>query len=248
MGGSKATSVVKTSVAAKTLARSILDCSNMTQVKQSVEIRGDNNVFRGVKMSQRINLSNKCDNNNDVLNKTKTDLASALKQSAETSSSALLGALNAQGSTLNSRIDNEVEQIISNDTITKIMSDVNLSQKLIVEGSNNLLVNIELEQVSDLVADACQKVINQSTLLSAITNQADQKAVSVQTNPIAEIVDSIFSGLSTQMIIMAFVLCVAIAAGVFFIYKGGLNVLLGGMNNMPGAGTTNTKKIIRIVR
>ena len=223
---SKVTSKARTNSVVQAMVNNIMKCTSNTIVVQQIKIVGNYNTVSGVKTAQSINLSAKCANKAQSTTDMQTDVTNELKQIASSQSSALLGALNMQGSKVSSEIESAVAQTITNSTLTDVLNSVNTQQQLIIQGDHNLVTNIEMSQVNNMIYDACQDVLNKNELISKITNVADQKSELTQTNPISEIVDSIFSGLTTGGAIFAIVLIVFILMGGYIILNGGFLVSL----------------------
>lgn len=218
-GGSKATTTtdIATKSIVEALARSIMNCSSNTQVNQTFKIQGSYNVVKNVKQVQYLKLSSTCSNEAKNLNDIQQTVSNAIAQTAESQSVSVLGALGSSRSETNAKILNEVQQKITNETITNIVNEVNALQEITIEGDNNIVDKLDQEQTMSFVMDSCQKVLNTLTSVQEIQNKVKQDSSAKQTNFISDIISTIIDGLAKYQMIYGVILLVAFALFIWLI-------------------------------
>lgn len=220
-GGSTSRQNVHITAAVNSMVNNIMSCKSNQVILQNFVVSGDNNVISHVQQVQVFKLSTNCANSASNIAKLQQDVAQNLIAAAHSQSEALLGAFNSQGAITDTTIRNEVKQSITNQTITEIINQVNAEQNFIVSGSNNIVTEITQSQTMDLVTKACQDVLNKLDSVERIRAAADNDAGTTQSNPFAEIIDSIFSGLDMMFFFWMIIIIVAIIAGTYFMINGG---------------------------
>lgn len=232
-GGGGSDSTVNTNMTSKNavevLTKNIMNCANNTMLNQRFVMSGNYNVAKNVRMIQNLKLSSSCAQNVQNLQNIQQSVTSALQASANAQGEALLGAFgNATVSQINSTIANEVSQKITASTIQNIVNTTNAQQEIIISGSNSILDTFEMSQTMDLLQQNCQSALSQLTSVQAIDANANLAAAAKQNNPIAEVINSVFSGLSSLFslwVILIIVICIAGVAVVY--YAGGVSTFIG---------------------
>lgn len=235
-GGSKAitTTNVKTKSVVEALAQSIMNCQGNTMVSQRFVISGNYNVVQNTKQVQHFKLSNSCAQSSKNMADIQQSVAAAIKQAASSQSVSVLGALGESRSEVNTNIENEVNQKITQQTVLNIVNNTNAQQELIISGDHNIVNNFEQSQTMDLLYKNCQDVLNDLKSVQSIENKSDQTSTATQSNFISDIVDSIFSGLTSIGIIWMIVVVVAmIVVGYIIINGGPLAALFGSSSTTP---------------
>lgn len=206
MGGSssKSSSEIVSRTSVDAIARSIMNCSSNSSFTQTLDISGSGNTIQGGKQVQAIKLSAQCAQDSQQIADLQQSVSNALKQVSESQSVSLLGALGKSRSEVNSRIENDVRQSITQEAITNIINNSNAEQTIRISGDNNTVVNFTQEQTLEIVFSNTQKVLNRMTSVQALANAVDQQSTATQTNPISDILDSIggiLGGLTLPIII-----------------------------------------------
>lgn len=230
MGGGSSTANttnIRTKAIVDAMARSIMNCKGNTQVTQRFVLSGSYNVIDGYKMVQNFKLSTSCANKAENLADIQQSVAGAVKAQAAAQSVTLTGALGGSSSEVNTTIENEVRQTITNETVTNVINDVNALQESIISGDHNIINNFSMEQTFDLVSEACQDVLNTMKSVQAVTNNSDTKSEATQKDFVAGVIDSvgnIFTSMGTMWVIVA---VVALVVGGYIVVKGGPAALFG---------------------
>ncbi len=202
---SKSKQSILTKSAVEVLTQNIMNCSSNTFAEQLFEVSGSYNVIKNVKQVQALQLSATCNQENKDTTALQAQISNELIGAASTNTQALLGALGNSKSEVEQNIRNEVSQKITKATISNIVNNVNATQKAIISGDHNIVDTFSQEQTMKLVYDACQTAILDLKAAQAIENSAKSKADNVQTNPISDIVKSVFSGMNVVFLIIAVV-------------------------------------------
>lgn len=197
MGGSssKSSSRINMSQAASMITDTIMNCKSNSVIVQELNITGDYNVVSNAKQVQAFQLSSNCiqDMKNDVEFQQK--VAQAVAQSAEAQGSAVLSALGASRADQESVIQNDIKQLFQSNTMQDIVNTVNSTQGINVVGNHNIIKNFSQEQVATMVFDNVQTALNKMKSAQDMDAKLDGKASAKTTNPLSEIINSVFGGL-----------------------------------------------------
>ena len=192
-------SITKSAVEAVT--RSVMNCGSTTNVSQKINISGSGTIWDNVKISQYTKLSFSCFQAANNLTKIKQDISNALMQKADAQNVALLGVLGNSESEIRTRIYTDVSEKITNESLSTLIAEVNKDQLVAISGDNTVFRNVTIEQTTDLVFSNVQQLINSIDAVQQIKAQVEQESSAKTTNPISEILDSVFGGLNTTMMI-----------------------------------------------
>jgi hypothetical protein len=213
MGGGSST-LNKTSTSTKniveSLSKSIQNCSGHTIINNEVKIIGNFNVVRGVRLVQGMKLSNSCAMSETNIAETQQTVANAIKQAAESQGDAIFGGLSKTKSQVLSEIENETRTVINRESIQNIVNNFNLTQEFFLNGNNNIVEDITMEQSMEVLYDNCLATLNKMKSFQEVTNQVDQKTKTTQTNFISDVVKSITGLLGTLGGLMTIVFIVVI--------------------------------------
>lgn len=240
MGGSssKASTTITTELVSKAITRNISNCTSNQTLTQTIKVRGDGNIVKNVVQAQATKLSLDCAQDASNMTKMQQEVAAAIKQAAESQSVALLGVLGNSDSEVNTKIENLVKNDLTQETISNIILQTNLDQGIDVDGSYNLVQNVDQSQLSDMIAKNVQKVVNSMEGITKISNEVEQAAKSTQKNPISQMIrawgDAVKGIMGAfQGPIMWLFLLIAVVAIAYF-WMGGSIPGMGGP--LPGAG------------
>ncbi len=150
---------------------------------------------------------------------------------------------------VNTYIDNEVSQKITQRTVQEIANKVDAQQKIIISGDRNIVNNFSQDQTMKLVYQNSQQVLNKLKSVQAIENSVDVQAETTQTNPIAAVIDSVFSGITNLGALWMIIIVVAMIVGAVVLINGGpLAMLLdddNGDNGDNGDNNVNSNQSIQ---
>ena len=225
-GGSKSTSTVKSvnKTVLEAAATSIMSCKGSGVLMQSFTLSGDYNVVKNVKQVQNFKLNASCSQDDQNVQNIQNSITAAIKNEAESKSVSLLGALGSSRAEQNTFIENEVKTKITRETINEIVQNTNATQEMIISGNNNIVDTFEQSQTMEIIMENSQKALSSLKSVAAISTDVDAKSSAKQSNFIADIFDSIFSGMTLIIIIIA----IAGLIGLFIFSKvGGFGWLLG---------------------
>jgi hypothetical protein len=201
MGGStssSASSTLDTSVAVTALASAVMNCTSNVSAGQSLNISGNNISVLDSSQTQTVTFNTSCTQTADNIANLQQTVANALIQSTNTQTQAVLSSLSAASSSdINSYIKNDVKQNITQQTIQNIVSNLASEQNMNLTGNNIVIKNFTQSQAMTAVITNCQTAINNLQSVQAINNAIQQDAKNTQTNPISDILNSIFSGLAS---------------------------------------------------
>jgi hypothetical protein len=239
MGGGGSKSITTTSIATKAaveaMAQNIMNCRSNASVIQSFVVSGNYNVVQNVKQVQNFKLSSSCSQDTKNISELQQSVSNAIKQAAEAQSVSVLGALGSSRAEVNTYIDNEVSQKITQQTIQNIINTTNAQQEMIISGNNNIINNFEQSQTLELLYENCQNVLNELKSVQAVDNNVTGNSKATQTNFISDIVSSIFDGI--QGLGILWVIVIVAALGVFgwvMINGGPLKAIFGKSGGFEG--------------
>jgi len=234
-GGSKTktNTNIKTKTAIDFMVNNIMNCSSNTTTVQRFVLSGNYNTVNNFKMVQNLKLSSDCAQDASNMSDLQQNVSNAIKQAAESQSVSVLGALGSSKSEIDLFIENEVSKKITNQTIQNIVNSTNDQQEVIISGNNNIVDNFLMEQTMDLVFKNCQDVLNKLQSVQAVENSAQQTGKSTQTNFVAEIVDSVFDGLTGMIgLWLLFAIGMAIIGAIIVVKMGGLGVVFNSIKGI----------------
>lgn len=214
-GGSKSETNITASTKSivEAMTKNIMNCQSSGFVTQRFVLSGSYNVIKDFKMVQNFKLSKDCVNNAQNLNDIQASVATAIKQAAEAQGDAVFGAFSSSKAEANTLIENEVRQVITNETITNLIDEVNALQEAIISGNNNIFENFSMEQTTELVMQASQEVLNQLKSVQVIKNNAEQETKSTQTNFLTDIVKAVTDMITDIGLGYVFLLVVVVIVG-----------------------------------
>ena len=223
MGGGSSTTQTTNIISrqiAESFVKNIMNCTSSNLVTQSFKIKGNGNIVTGVKMVQNFKLSSDCTQSAQNIAKIQQDLANSIDQVAKTQGVAIFGALGNTSTDQSTYIENEVRSKVTQETIQNIINQTNAQQEFGIEGNENIVKEFTMEQTMELLMSNAQDVINKLDSVQSIENQTKQKGETIQTNPISDIINSVFGGLSSLldswiMLILGLVLIGLIVAMIF---------------------------------
>jgi hypothetical protein len=252
MGGggskSKTTNSMVTSTAVSAISNNIMNCTGNQMMIQNFILSGNGNSLSNIKQIQSLKLSTECAQSSQNVASLQQQVTSALTAAASVNSQAVLSALSASSeSDVNTKIENDVKQNITQNTIIKIINDTNLQQNMIISGNANVINNFTQEQTTDILNKNIQDAVNKMESVQAISSTTTATSTNTQSNPLDDMLKTAFSGVkgladsiggvfTSGMYTVAIVIIVGmIVAGYFFgpaiisMIKGGpLGVMLGG--------------------
>jgi len=255
-GGSKSTTTnsMLTSTAVSAISNNIMSCSGNQMMSQNFIVSGNGNSISNTKQIQSLKLSTECAQSSQNLTALQQEVTAALTAAASVNTQAVLSALSASSeSEVNTTIENDVKQNITQNTILKIINDTNLQQNMIISGNANVINNFTQEQTTDILNKNIQNAINKIDSVQKIASKTDAKSTNTQSNPLDDMLKTAFKGVndiadtiggvfSGGMYTIAAVIIVGmIVAGYFFgpaivsfIQGGPLGAMLGGPSSEEG--------------
>jgi len=250
MGGGSSTSSDVTSIntsVTNAMAQAIMNCSGNTMTEQKFTVSGSYNAINNFKMVQAMSLSATCANNADNLASVQAAVTAAVTAAASSQSVAGLGSLTKSDAQVKVRIQNDVTQNITSQTITNVINTVNAVQTATISGDNNIISNFDEEQTLVIVQNACQAVVSKMSTVQEIKSSAEAKSEAKQTDPIDSFMKNInsivgtgFAGANTGFGIVAAVAITCIIGGVILVNKFGGKII----DKMPTANLTGIFKNI----
>jgi len=227
---SRSSTKIDTRLAVNSLASQVMNCTSSTLVSQSFRLIGNyNNAV--VRQVQAVQFSNDCSISAENMTTLQNDIANALQQAAKAQSASLLSVLGGSTSDAISDIRSDVSQNITQSTVQNIVNNSATQQEIFISGNSNI-VRVDQSQTLSIVQNNAQQVINKLSSVTRINNALAQTSTAVSSNPVSDILNSIFSGLtdlsSVYAVVFVIVAVVAMAVGGYIVLQGGfLGTLLG---------------------
>lgn len=148
-----------------------------------------------------------------------TALKNALEGAASATGSGVFSALGGSNSNLTQRIVNDIQTNVNMQTLQDVSTTINQVQNVnILNTTTGKIKGLRIDQANEMYRGAAQQITAKFTSLNDISNGAQGKSTAVTTNPISDIIDSVFSGLTGFWIIFAIVVIVIVIVG-FFAFK-----------------------------
>jgi hypothetical protein len=196
-GGSKSSvsNIFDTRVAVQTLTNAIMNCKGNASISQILNISGSGNVISGVKQMNAFKLSSTCDQQIKDNKDLQQQLTNEIIASAEAKGSGILSALGGSNSNIFNRIKSDISTMLESNTVNNIVNNVNQLQGIDISGNNNIVKDFTQQMTSELVFSAVQSAINNLSSVQTLTAASNSTAVAVTTNPISDVIDSVFDGL-----------------------------------------------------
>lgn len=184
-------------------------CATQIQMQQIVDVSGDYNVITGVKMAQGIQFKLNCAQMQQSLANIRNDMSNAIEQQAKAT-----GQIASMGSTVaeaSANIVNQVSNAVTMQSINELFTTVNMAQMIKVNGKYNLLRDFDMQQTSEIFADASQKILGQIEAVTTMDNKATQSTTSETKNPLSFLTDWL-SGLGS----IGIIIIIAVLVGAYF--------------------------------
>ncbi len=194
MGGggskSKASVSVSNKIISQVLTKTFIEYSTTIEQEQVIVISGSYNVVTDVVQNQAFSIDSQAVSGTNVVSDMQGEMSNKLQQAAATNTQAVLSAIGGKSEAeVNSKIRNEIRNVISDETVIKISVGINQRQGIYISGSHNIVQNITQAQLGDMVTEAVKEATQKSTLLASIDNALKQDATSTQINPLSVIGD-----------------------------------------------------------
>ncbi len=209
---------------------SIQNCGSSSLQLQEIDVKGSGNVLNDVQMKQVVNSVMKCASSQQAISDMAAKMAETIKQTAAAQNIALVGALQDSSSETDTNIKNIVSNYINMQSVQNITSNAVQKQTIKVDGANNVLMNISMDQFyKNLTEAAAEQVAKLSSAVVADTS-AEQSSTSTSTNFIAEIFDSVGKMITGNFLIFAIILIACIGGFLIWWSSGGADFASQGMD------------------
>lgn len=178
MGGqeSKAKSKIVTEIITDVLIRDTLNCSQLIQQEQGLNISGSGNVIDGLSMKQAYYIHTECMQSIKRTTDIQNEIAQKIQQAAEAQGEVIVSALGRERSKVVSEIRNKISNTINKESITSCVSTINASQIVNVSGNNNIVKNVSMEQHTKMVRDCMQRLADRTNLVNQLNLEQTQTA------------------------------------------------------------------------
>lgn len=178
MGGqeSKAKSKIVTEIITDVLIRDTLNCSQLIQQEQGLNISGSGNVIDGLSMKQAYYIHTECMQSIKRTTDIQNEIAQKIQQAAEAQGEVIVSALGRERSQVVSEIRNMISNTINKESITSCVSTINASQVVNVSGNNNIVKNVSMEQHTKMVRDCMQRLADKTNLVNKLDLEQTQTA------------------------------------------------------------------------
>jgi uncharacterized protein YjgD (DUF1641 family) len=224
MGGGSS-SLTKNNVTTRNIveamSKTLQNCQGNTVISQKVEIIGNYNVVRNVRLVQGMKLSSSCSLDDKNVAETQQSVANAIKQASESQNTAVLGALGSSSSKDETTILNEVKTKIDRETIQNIVNNFNATQDFFLRGDSNIVDDITMEQSMEVLYNNCLSALSKLSSFQEATQDISQTSKATQSNPISEIIDSIGSIFTSLGLMWVIIIVVALVVGGWILINGG---------------------------
>jgi hypothetical protein len=172
--------------------------------------------INGVTLTQQAQISTQAMQSAQTVSSMQTDLINQLQQSAVMSSPAVLSAFSDSQDNVNAYISNEVQNKLTSSVLQQCALNINQDQSVTIIATSSTVSNVDVSQVIDAYSSCVSSALTSNDFLSTISNAGDQTSNNVSTNPISDILNSIFSGINSiispthLMMLIAFIVLIAV--------------------------------------
>lgn len=232
MGGSssKSTLSVMNQSINSAMISSIQNCGSSSVQMQEINVVGSGNVLNNVQMKQAIDSVTKCASDQSAMSDMTAKMAAAIKQTADSQGVALIGALQGSSSDVNTKIQNIVSNYINLQSMQNIVNNAVQKQTIKVDGTNNTLINISMDQFYKNITDAAASQTAALTTAVVADTQAEQHASSTTTDPISDAIKAVGSIITGNFLIFALIMIAVIAGFLYWWTSGGDEFASRGMD------------------
>lgn len=226
MGGteSKNTTNIVNEVVQSVIMETVLKCKQSSnQTQQLIVKNSSNTTISDIDMSQYTSFNASCVLQQLSSTEFESNLQNALKQMAESQSSALN--ISTAKSENVSNITNSISQTVSNITKQDCVSNMFQEQSIIVEGSKNTVIsNIKFEQIGKMVVTCLLKNETYNKLVNNLSNAVDQTSTAETTSLLDSVLPSFglpslpgLSEFSSQLMYVCSCICCVFIVLILFI-------------------------------
>jgi hypothetical protein len=233
--GSKTTSTNESTVLNKNITNlmttQIVNSATYVSNDQGIAVTGSGNILQDINMSQTITVNLQAYNDQSVMADLQNKVSAAIQQAAEAKGTQNLSSLlpGSSGDTTNVNnkvfVENYVQNNITSQQVTNLLTNIKNSQTLVVTGSKNILKGITMAQVSGAIQSQVASMVNKMALVNALDTSTSQTGKATTTNMFADIIKSIgdaigsiFSGVLGGIMLPMIIVIVVIAA-LYFTFK-----------------------------
>ena len=220
MGGSTSSqnlNQVDLSSATSIIVDNIMNCRGNSTVTQTLNLSGSYIEITDTKQVQAYKLDTQCAQKLETSADLQKKVSEAISSSAEAKSPGILGALNNTGSNVRSIINQQIKDYFENKNITNIVTTVNAQQGIDASGHHIIIKNFTQQQTTELLQKSIQDSLAKIQIVQDINNSLNSATSATTTNPISDIIDSVFGGLKNIWIILGVCGIIAlIIAALFF--------------------------------
>jgi len=237
MGGatSKSESTLFVEAINKAFMSNIQQCSATSDISQTINISGSNNIISGIVMDQVYKDMLKCTQDVSFVTNFQNQLVAAIKQSAESSSVALLGALGNSDSEVSTHIHQSVTNIINMQSLSQLVSKMRAEQSINISGNSNVLKDISMSQYTENFLTNVQTLTNQISVVNDIKNQIDQKTSAKQQDPILNLLNGLSNLISGPIMWMVILIGIVVLGFVWFMNSAGGQQITSSATKMASA-------------
>lgn len=206
---SSVNNTITTKLVGEAISTTIMKCGRSALLSQSVEIVGSGNNVN-IKQTMVFQLDASCVNKAENISEMQQNVIAAIESAAQSQNVGLLGLLANSSAEVNTTITNDVKSVINNTTMTELVSKVQLAQKVMIYGDNNI-AEITQDMTADILDQACQDVANRLSAVQKIDAKVKANATAKVDNPL----DGLFDFLQGMGWMYVLIVIAVIIAAVF---------------------------------
>jgi hypothetical protein len=229
MGG-KTSSIAKNEVdlsaATSLIVNNIMNCKNNAYITQKLNLSGSHIVLENIKQTQAYKLDVSCSQKLETSADLKNKVAAAVAGAAEAKSPGILSVLTSTGSNINTVIRQQISDYFENKNISNLVSTINAEQGMDISGKYVVIKNYTQEQTFDLLQKNIQDSLSKVQIVKDINDSLNADVKATTTNPISDLIDSIFGGLGNLSLILGVIFIVVLFVCVTF-FKEPILAFLG---------------------
>jgi hypothetical protein len=216
-GGSKAnvTQEAVTNLLQDVIVKNMQNASVTSSLTQDVNIVNSGEI-KDLQITQGLTFKSEIFQSAQNMADLQNSLKSALEGAASATGSGVFSALGGSKSNLTQRIINDIQNNVNMQTMQDVSTTITQVQNVnLINTQTGKIKGLTIDQAQGVYRNAAQQIVAKFSSINDISNDAKGKSDAVTKNPISEIIDSVFSGITGVWIIIAVIFIVVCIVGYF---------------------------------
>lgn len=212
MGGqsSKSKAQIVKDVVNEVIVKNIVNCSYQVTQEQGINVTGSGNVLDNIGMKQSFMININCANIVKSETTVQNDIADKIVQSAAAQGEVLVGALGRERSEVKTDVLNKIKNQINKTNIMNCMNAINAKQVININGNNNIIQNVTLEQHQKMVSDCIQNLVDKTELMTDLQTEVKSTSSAIEMG--------LFGWLTSGYGMIVLIVLIIVVGGILYYY------------------------------